>query len=184
VATTLADHLLRHKAALLEEWWRSLLASYPPDTACFLARQKDPFANPVGQTMAPALARLLDLLIEGAGEDDLKAPLDEIIRIRAVQDFSAGQAVCFLFALKDLIRHKLPAAIDVQEGPLRDLERRIDRAGLLAFDLYMSCRERIYEIRASELRNRTALLLKRHCGIVELPDESAVSGPTPLRRLE
>jgi hypothetical protein len=37
---------------------------------------------------------------------------------------------------------------------LSALETRIDRLALLAFDCYMKCREKIYEIRLGELRRR------------------------------
>ena len=41
------------------------------------------------------------------------------------------------------------------------LEERIDTMVLIAFDLYMNCREKIYEIRAMEARNATHKLLER-----------------------
>lgn len=43
----------------------------------------------------------------------------------------------------------------------RELDERIDRLALLAFDVYLACREKVHEIRFTELKNRTHLLLQR-----------------------
>jgi hypothetical protein len=89
--------------------------------------------------------------------------LDGIVRIRAVQDFTAGQAVAFIFLLKRVIREELKGEVRVQPGGdgLAAVEERIDEMALLAFDLFMKCRERIYEIRVNEAKRRLGLWLKR-----------------------
>ena len=82
--------------------------------------------------------------------------LDAIIRIRAVQDLTASQAVGFVFLLKPILLElqpeRNPAARDVPLGVL--LNDRIDRLALMAFDKYMQCREQLADIRVSEGRRR------------------------------
>jgi hypothetical protein len=86
--------------------------------------------------------------------------LDGIVRIRAVQDFTAGQAMAFLFVLKKVVREALQD--EIQSCPdgdgLAAVEGRIDEMALLAFDLFMKCRERIYEIKANEAKRRIYVL--------------------------
>jgi hypothetical protein len=41
------------------------------------------------------------------------------------------------------------------------LEARIDALALSSFDLFMKCREKLYDIKANELRNMTFRLLQR-----------------------
>ena len=41
------------------------------------------------------------------------------------------------------------------------MESRIDGLGLLAFDVYSKRREKIYEIRANEMKGRVSLLLRK-----------------------
>ena len=53
------------------------------------------------------------------------------------EDFTAAQAVAFVFLLKRILR-----------DPARD--ERIDALALRAFDLYMQCREKIWEIKAKQ----------------------------------
>jgi hypothetical protein len=43
--------------------------------------------------------------------------------------------------------------------------------GLLAFDIYMQCREKIYELKANEMKERTFKAFAR-AGLVKEPDES------------
>jgi hypothetical protein len=89
--------------------------------------------------------------------------LDPIVRIQAVQDFSPSEALSFIPFLKGIIKEELKGENQgtrvVEE--LMELETRIDRLTLLAFDLYMNCREKIYEIRLGELRNRSVGVMER-----------------------
>jgi hypothetical protein len=88
-----------------------------------------------------------------------------------VQDFTASQATAFVFKLKEILRKSL--ADELQDvACLKELvafESRIDQLSLLAFDVYMSCREKIYEIAANETRNRTFRAFKR-AGLIVEPD--------------
>jgi hypothetical protein len=43
-----------------------------------------------------------------------------------------------------------------------DLEDRIDEMALLAFDVFMRCREQLYEVRANEARRRLSILERAH----------------------
>jgi len=159
---SLQDLLLRSRSEIVEQWFHSLLASYPADTARFLDSESDPFRNPVGQTSRKALESLFTGIIGAQPVNELRAPLDEIIRIRAVQDFTATDAVGFMMQLKPLLRDRLrgTAATNGNANHLRELEARIDAATLLAFDIYVECREQFYAIKANATRRRTEILLE------------------------
>jgi hypothetical protein len=62
--------------------------------------------------------------------------------------------VSFVFLLKGILRERWAG----QEQQRAAVEARIDAAALMAFDLYMKCREKIYEVLASEARRRVAQL--------------------------
>jgi hypothetical protein len=156
----LPEALAAKRGAIVEEWLARTLQSYPEHTSTFLSREKDPFKNPVGHTLAEALPALFDRLVEGADAATLSRSLDPIVRMRAVQDFSAGQAVAFIFLLKRVLREALGGEKRGGAGSegLAALEARIDEMALLAFDLFMQCRERLYEIRAKEAKRRLFVL--------------------------
>jgi hypothetical protein len=84
--------LAAKKQEILKRWFQVTVDSYPADTARFIKNQKDPFANPVGQSTYQSLDALVDALISGAERDTMTLALDPIIRIRAVQSFTPSQA--------------------------------------------------------------------------------------------
>jgi hypothetical protein len=154
------EALAAKRGAIVAEWLTRTLRSYPEHTSRFLSREQDPFKNPVGHTLAEALPALFDRLVEGADAATLSRILDPIVRMRAVQDFSAGQAVAFVFLLKRVLLEALGGERrgGADGEGLTALEARIDEMALLAFDLFMQCRERLYEIRANEAKRRLFVL--------------------------
>ena len=95
--------------------------------------------------------------------DALLRALDGIIRIRSVQDFTPSEAVAFIFQLKSAIREVVEAELRGAEkwDDLSDLEARIDRVALLAFEKYTQCREKLHEVRNNEIKSRAIRLLER-----------------------
>lgn len=163
----LRDALSRKRSSIVERWFDVILETYPEDTSKFLKKGKDPFANPVRHTILQGLEGVYDeLLKEPESPEALNDFLDKVIRIRAVQDFSPSQALAFVFSLKGVIRDVLGK--EIRENRLHDpmllLETRIDALALRAFDVYMGCREEIYELRVSEvkrMREQALRLLER-----------------------
>jgi hypothetical protein len=167
--------LQQKKPEILRRWIDLVLDTYPADTKKFLKSQKNRFSNPVGAAISEGLEGLLDRLLEGEGLEAASTFLDRIIRIRAVQDFSPSKAIAFVPQLKGIVReltssHRKRGEFSMEE--LFDFETRVDRLSLMAFDTFMACREKLYEIRANELRNRTARLLRKTNLFYELQDES------------
>ena len=158
--------LSQKKAAILERWFHLILETYPADTSRFLKQKKDRFVNPVGYTTSQEIEALYEELLHGMNLDKLSASLNNIIIIRSVQDFSPSQAISFIFLLKKAIREELASEIRENRAfdELLEFDSRIDKLALLALDIYMKCREKIYEIRVNEVkadRERAFKLLER-----------------------
>ncbi len=96
MAKELAKIIAHKKAAIVKKWFDLTTQTYAPDTAEFLKSKTDPFANPVGGSMLSGLDGLLDQLIHDMDPQIINSYLDPIIRIRAVQNFTASQAVAFI----------------------------------------------------------------------------------------
>ncbi len=159
----ITDLLSQKRKKILEKWFEAIIASYPPETVKFLRKEKDRFANPVGRTLLEGTEAIFEGLIQGR-EPEKSAPfLDNIIRIRAVQDFSPSQAVDFILSLKHVVRKEL--GDDLWEGGLMesflDFEASLDELVKISFNIYMSCREEINELRMGEMRNRTDRIMQR-----------------------
>ena len=159
----LQDLLSRHKETILKRWFKKILETYPSDTSAFLKREKDPFANPVGGTISKGIEGLYEALIEGADPADASSFLDQIIRIRAIQDFSPSEAIGFVFFLKKAVKDELGKEVldDRISSDMSALESRIDDLALLSFDIYMECREKLYELKTNDVRNRAFVLLEK-----------------------
>jgi hypothetical protein len=141
--------LPEQKRALLEKWLERTLATYPNPTVRFLHGEKDRFRNPVGRTLREGLAMLLDGLTGEMDPAKIGPALESIVRLRAVQDFTPSQAVGFIYLLREILYEEL------EGGGLPAVQKRIDELALLAFDLFMKCREEIFEIKARETRRQT-----------------------------
>jgi hypothetical protein len=152
------------RQALLEQWFAEIVKGYPEQTARHIAAEGDAFHNPTGHTLRQHLADILDAVFAGNGAH-LTPALREIVHLRAVQDFTAAQAVAFLLPLKAILR---------AEPEARTFDERIDRLMLLAFDLYVECRERVWEIRWNEQKRRSWLLDRRE-GVATRPDPESSS---------
>lgn len=157
------DLLARKRSGIIERWFDRILDTYPEDTSKFLRKEKDPFANPVRNTILRGIEGVYDeLLKEGENPEALNAFMDNVIRIRAVQDFSPSRALAFVFSLKAVIRQVL--AKEVRDHAVHDevllLESRIDALGLRAFDVYMGCREEVYELRVNEVKRQREQALR------------------------
>jgi hypothetical protein len=137
-----------------------------------LRKQKDRFANPVGRTIFEGIESIFDEFVGEADANKISLFLDNIVRVRAIQDFSPSRAVGFVFGLKKIIKDELESEIR-QEGISEEwaaFESRIDSLALLCFDIYTECRQKIFDIRVNEVRNQSARLLKMAGLVYEIPD--------------
>ena len=163
MGTGLKGLIQKKKSEIIRNWFEATIQTYAPDTAQFFKGQKDQFGNPVGSITSKGIAFLLDQLLDTWDPEAVKVYLDPIVRIRAIQDFTPSQATGFILLLKKILRENL--ANELQNGAnalqLLEFETKIDRLCLLAFDLYMDCKEKIYELSAKETRNRTFRAFER-----------------------
>jgi len=171
---SLQQKLALEKEAISAKWFDSLTASYSDETTRFLKGNQDPFANPVGQNSRQSLEMLLELILKGFDAEKAAAGLDFIIRIRAIQDFTPGRAIRFVFDLKGILRGLFEeSARDAQwHKEMAVIDDRIDALAMAAFDLYMGCREKIYELKANEVRSKTFKAFARAGLIKEPPDQT------------
>ena len=168
----LNDLLERNKDDIVKQWLFSVIDTYPADTSKFMKGQKDPFANPVGNTISVNLGPLFDELLNEMDYETITSHLDPILRVRAVQPIlSTSQSTGFIFLLKKVIRESLKKELSDKDilKELLHFESKIDELTLIAFDVYLKCREKVYEIKANEERNRTFRAFERAGLLTEIP---------------
>lgn len=159
----LTEALTRKKEAILSLWIERTLDSY--SAPGFFKSAKDPFANPVGSNIAAGLTAVFELLVAKAELQAFAKPLDQVVRIRAVQEFTAAQAVAPFLELKWVVKEILTGdkATQLPLGTLDAWDCEIDRMALTAFNIYCECREQLYRNRIRELKSGSAILTDAAC---------------------
>ncbi|MDD2464990.1 MAG: RsbRD N-terminal domain-containing protein [Desulfobulbus sp.] len=159
----LKEALAGKKKAILALWIERTLDSYI--SPGFFKKSTDPFANPVGSNISKGLTQIFEGLVEGKGGEVYAKPLDQVVRIRAVQEFTPAQAIAPILELKWVIKQIFSAdkATQALLGGLDHLDCEIDRIALAAFDIYSECREQLYRNRVAELKSGRSILTDAAC---------------------
>lgn len=159
------------KKILLNKWFDFTANTYPPETAKVLGKSKNKFDNPVGIATMESLEKTLDqLLTDTPKMDDLENAMDTIIRIRAIQQFTAAQAVSFTFALKKIVKEVSGDVIP------ENFEQNLDMLIQAAFNRYTRCREEVFLLRANEAKRQFHSAFER-AGLVTGYEEEKPSNP-------
>jgi len=159
----LSEALQEKKKQILSIWIDRTLDSYT--SSDFFKRSRDQIANPIGANIRAGLTKIFELLLLGAKTEEYTPALDQIIRMRAIQDFTPSQAVVPFLELKWVIRQVLADDKKSSALPqdLAELDCNIDRVALAAFDIYTSCREQLYQVRIRELKSGSSILTDTPC---------------------
>lgn len=153
----LGELLVRKRSAIVDRWVKNVFDSYPSSSVDFLKSQKDQFANPVGHTISRTAEKVFDELVGSCDAERIRSALSDLVKMRAVQEFSPSQAIGFVFDLKTVIRGEVRKEGEEKmnyEG-LAELDSKIDAIALIAFDLYMESREKLFRIRLEELKAKS-----------------------------
>jgi RsbT co-antagonist protein rsbRD N-terminal domain len=159
----LAEAFRNYEDKIVSQWVDYTLSSYKSST--FFKKGSDKFANPVGGNTREALGKLFKLLSKNADPKEFVAPLEQIMRIRSIQEFTPSQAVAPIHAVKHITREILAKDSERKQfiADLYDFEFAVDLAVLAAFDLYMQCREQLYKVRIKEIKTGTNILTDSKC---------------------
>ncbi len=119
----------------------------------------------MGANIRAGLTEVFQLLLAEADQQEFVEPLDQIIRIRAVQEFTPAQAAAPLLDLKWLVRQTFSADEKYRSllSELTPFDRDVDRIALTAFDIYMHCRDQMYQARIRELKSGSYILTDASC---------------------
>jgi hypothetical protein len=160
---TLRNLLGQRMDTIAARWVEQVLSAYPEDAAALFRREQDPFANPLGHGVREGTRGLLEILAGKADEEEARKHLDEIIRLRAVQQIPPSEALSFVFSLKPILRKELPEADrdPRMKEELEEMEARIDGLALRAFDLYSECRDEVSELRIAEVKRQVSWVLEK-----------------------
>ncbi len=126
----------------------------------------------MGNSISTALKEVFEGLLKNESSEKIKKYLDPAIRMRAVQEFTPSNSVGFIFYLKTIVRTFVKKEKNSKKlnQQLLDFESEIDVLALIAFDIYMGCREQIFTYKANHVRSRTLRLLKKADMLCDVPE--------------
>ncbi|MBU0674439.1 MAG: RsbRD N-terminal domain-containing protein [Proteobacteria bacterium] len=154
----LVELLAQKEDVLVQKWLGLVLGEYPADAVRFLGKKADQFANPLGHNYSTGVSGMFRSLRVGE-EFELGPVLEQLMKVRAVQEQIPSKSLAFLFGIKRIVRHECrkewTAEIE-QEWP--EFEARVDGLALQAFDLFMASRERLFQVRLRELQSGSYLI--------------------------
>lgn len=159
----LNEAIAERKDELARKWADLILGTYPAETQVLWRKNRDEFTNPVGHSILESTSKLVPLLLEWNDAQAVARALDMIVKIRAVQDFSPGQALSFVFLLKKLLRQEFAESLAAR-GELQELlafETRVDNLAVMAFDLYVASRDQVARMRVEEVKRAHANIVRR-----------------------
>ncbi len=169
--------LEKNRDRIIKKWFDHAVNTYPLDTSRFLKTQANEFANPVGAMLLKGMAVMFDELVKGPDQEKIVPVLDPIARVRAIQDFTPSNALSFILHLKPIVRQTLRKDLKNSKGKLDedliDFFRKVDDLLLLAFDIYTACREKIFDLKANEEKNKVYKAFRRAGLITESLDDDS-----------
>ena len=150
----LYELLVKYKSSIVSKWIKLILDSYSIESSKFFNLEKNQFSNPVGNIISTNAASIFDEIVGSRDFEKISLLLTDIIKIRAIQDFSPSEAVGIVFLLKKVIREELNKEINQEKilDEITELEFVIDKTALIAFDLYMESREKVFQIHLNDAR--------------------------------
>ncbi len=161
----LKQTLKKNKKSFIEKWFKATIDTYPAQSAKFLGKDSNRFANPVGAVTHETIEDVINLIIGDFDQETLEKTLDPVIRIRAVQSFSASEAVSFVFALKEIGESIL------EDSLIREFDKLVDQIALASFNKLMKCKEEIFLLKATESKRRIHRAFERAGLVAELTEE-------------
>jgi hypothetical protein len=117
----------------------------------------------VGNSLRLGTQGIVETFLREADSEKIHGHLCEIVKIRAVQQFSPSEAVGFVFRLKEAVRAGLGKAAAEPRffADLAKLDDRIDQIALAAFDVFTQCREQVNELRLNEVKRRVSWVVDK-----------------------
>ena len=94
--------------------------------------------------------------------ENFSIALDQITRVLAIQDFPPSRSMALFYELKEIVRDIAKKdGVSFRAKDWGEFNSRLEQMTLEAFDSYVDHREKIYQIKVDESKNRAFMLLKK-----------------------
>jgi rsbT co-antagonist protein RsbR len=168
----IGDLLVRHEAAILDEWIRLQLAggrNSRPLTDAGLREESRTFLSLLRS--AAQTGQLQDT--ETREWTEMRRFLEDLSRSRATLGFSPSQTARFVFSLKEALFPQLRTELDRDPARLADtlwlVSRLLDHLGLYITEVYQKGREEVISRQQQEMLELSTPVVELWDGVLALP---------------
>ena len=154
----LAKLLATRRDAVVEAWWEKVLELYDERARNLLRRNEDPFTNPLRSTFVSAIERIVDSLAAGQDIDTARDAIREVVKLRAVQEVSPGEALDSFLVFRKALKE---VAEDSWDEVAEEAMAAQDALLRFAADEYLEAQKLILDIKYREQVRRFHLLMRR-----------------------
>ena len=159
MTNTLFDLFEKNKECILEQWLNQRLDVFS-QTQTVIKTQMDPFQNPIRHELAVGLKSIVEDFV--ANTEQTKESLDQISRVLAVQDIPPSKSMSLFYGLREIVRERSrKTGLTLSHKEWGEFNSRIEQLTLEGFNCYMGHREKIYQLKVDESKNKAFMLLKK-----------------------
>jgi len=160
MSNSLNTLLAQNQQQILEKWLNLRLAIFSKQKQSLIMTQMDQFQNPIRHQLHEGLKVILENF-DKKGEK-FKEALEQICRILAIQDFPPSKAMALFYELKGIVRKLAKkTGVGFNAKDWVEFNSTIESMTLETFDCYSAQREKIYQLKVDESKNKAFMLLKK-----------------------
>ncbi|MDY6820717.1 MAG: hypothetical protein SVN78_03725 [Deferribacterota bacterium] len=171
------EYFLDKKNKILDDWFNHLISHYDDNKLDYLEKERDPFLNPVKYIFKSALGSIFSYIFEDEELDLVSQDIEKLIKLLALNGPKASEVLGLFVFFKQHINALFMSSFSLEEkiDEYNEITNIFDNLLLKIFDMYVQCREKIYEIRVNEIKRMTFPLLERS-GLIERIDINKNNG--------
>jgi hypothetical protein len=157
------NYLRESREGLIAKWQQAVIDSYPEGAGKFLSVNKSQFGNPIGFALQQDLPKIFDELSGSMNQEVLSSSIENIIKLRAVQEFTPSEAIGFINLLKVIIISEVQSMMTDKTfaDSYFQFDKNIEIANGIAFEKYLEMKLKLSEIKINEIRNRNQKMVDR-----------------------
>lgn len=145
---------------ILELWFEKLISVFPETSLKYIRKHNEQFTNPIGFNLFNNLQVLLDCFLKNDNKsDNFLTSLEEVIKLRLIQDISPFEKANIYKPLREIILNKFSPALNKEE--LIEIYDYFQKFEETSFNKYLEIQELIFDIKKEEIRNRYGKILDR-----------------------
>ena len=152
--------LEKNKEWILEKWLDRRLSLFSNQKQSLIKTQMNQFQNPIRHEIQGGLKMILENLEEK--NDKFNEAVEQICRVMAIQDLPPSKAIALFYELKEIVHDRVIKTNNtLKSEDFLEFNTNIENMTLKAFDCYCSHREKIYQLKVDESKNKAYMLIKK-----------------------